>query len=334
VWISKSVAQSWSLVGREGAHCECSWTLASCSSILQTCPYACCDAFWSLPLPIGQQHATQPCPYFGFIFIFRGVRKNCEKRLLASSCLPVRPSEWNNSAPTGRVFMKFCMSFSNEKIQVSLKSDKKNECFTWRPMYIYDNTGYTQKNGAVSLYSPLKPHHSFVYTLYIAEFFLEWEIFQTKVVEKIKIHILCSITFFRKSCRLWDYVEKYGTARQATDDNIIRRMRFACWVTKAAYTHSKYVILIAFPRQQWLRERAWILQYTVYYITCLVYEHTQGLDTKPYRLNECQLQSVLYFRVIRREDGDCIARWNVGRISTQDVTELRIPNLHFGILLC
>jgi hypothetical protein len=28
-------------------------------------------------------------------------------------------------------------------------------------------TGYTQKNGAVSLYSQLKPHHSFVYTLYL-----------------------------------------------------------------------------------------------------------------------------------------------------------------------
>jgi len=27
---------------------------------------------------------------------------------------------------------------------------------------------------------------------YLAEFFLEWEIFQTKVVEKIKTHILCS----------------------------------------------------------------------------------------------------------------------------------------------
>ena len=26
--------------------------------------------------------------------------------------------------------------------------------------------------------------------------------------------------FFRKSCRLWDNVEKYGTARQATDDDI------------------------------------------------------------------------------------------------------------------
>jgi hypothetical protein len=42
------------------------------------------------------------------------------------------------------------------------------------------------------------------------------EIFQTKFVEKIKTHILCSLTFFRKSCRLWDNVEKYGKARKAT----------------------------------------------------------------------------------------------------------------------
>jgi hypothetical protein len=57
-------------------------------------------------------------------------------------------------------------------------------------------------------------------------------------------------------------VEKYGVARQATDDNIIRRMRFTCWMTKATKTHSEYVILIAFPRQQWLRERVSILRYT------------------------------------------------------------------------
>jgi hypothetical protein len=50
-------------------------------------------------------------------------------------------------------------------------------------------------------------------------------------------------------------VEKYGTARQATDDNIIRRMRFACWVTKVTGTHSEYVIRIAIGQQQWLRER-------------------------------------------------------------------------------
>jgi hypothetical protein len=54
-------------------------------------------------------------------------------------------------------------------------------------------------------------------------------------------------------------VEKYGTARQSTDDNIIRRMRFACWITKATDTHSEYVIIIVPARQQWLRERASVL---------------------------------------------------------------------------
>jgi hypothetical protein len=33
-------------------------------------------------------------------------------------------------------------------------------------------------------------------------------------------------------------VEKYGRARQAIDGNIIRRMRFAWWITKATDTHS------------------------------------------------------------------------------------------------
>jgi hypothetical protein len=33
----------------------------------------------------------------------------------------------------------------------------------------------------------------------------------------------------------------------------IWRMRFTCWVTKATDTHSEYVILIAFSRQQYLR---------------------------------------------------------------------------------
>jgi len=32
--------------------------------------------------------------------------------------------------------------------------------------------------------------------------------------------------------------EKYGTARQATDDTIIWRMRIACWITKATHTHT------------------------------------------------------------------------------------------------
>ena len=62
--------------------------------------------------------------------------------------------------------------------------------------------------------------------------------FQTKVVEKLETRISCSINFFfEKSYSLWDNVEKYGTARQATDDNIIRRMRIACWIKKG-YEHT------------------------------------------------------------------------------------------------
>jgi hypothetical protein len=33
---------------------------------------------------------------------------------------------------------------------------------------------------------------------YLAHFFLELEMFQTKVTEKIKTHILCSVPFFSK----------------------------------------------------------------------------------------------------------------------------------------
>jgi hypothetical protein len=48
----------------------------------------------------------------------------------------------------------------------------------------------------------------------------------------------------------------------------IWRMRIARWIPKATNTHSKYVILIAFPLQQWLHERASLLRYT--YIAYLV----------------------------------------------------------------
>ena len=63
-------------------------------------------------------------------------------------------------------------------------------------------------------------------------------------------------------------MEKYRRVGQATDDNILRRMRFACWITKATDTHPDYLILTAFSRQQWLRERATMLGYM--YIACLV----------------------------------------------------------------
>jgi hypothetical protein len=54
---------------------------------------------------------------------------------------------------------------------------------------------------------------------YLAQFFLEWEMFQTNVVEKIETHILCSVTFFLKSWHLWDNVGKYARVGQVTEDD-------------------------------------------------------------------------------------------------------------------
>jgi hypothetical protein len=48
----------------------------------------------------------------------------------------------------------------------------------------------------------------------------------------------------------------------------IWHMRITSWIHKAINTRTQYVLLIAFPLQQWLRERASMLRYT--YIDCIL----------------------------------------------------------------
>jgi hypothetical protein len=130
-------------------------------------------------------------------YIFRRFAHNCKKRLLASSCLSVRPHEtirlpldefsWN------LVFEDFSKNLWR-KFKVSLKSDK--------------NKGLLYVKSKIHFWS------------YLVHSFLEWEIFQTKFAEKIKTHILLSAVFFRKSYSLWANVEKYCRVQQNTDDSM------------------------------------------------------------------------------------------------------------------
>ena len=60
-------------------------------------------------------------------------------------------------------------------------------------------------------------------------------------------------------------MEKYGRVGEATDDNIIRRMRFAFRITKTTQTHSEYAVLAAFSWQKWFRERASTLRVYLYF---------------------------------------------------------------------
>jgi hypothetical protein len=63
--------------------------------------------------------------------------------------------------------------------------------------------------------------------------FLRMRYVSDKIQRKSNKHFIFNEFFSRKSCCLWDNVNKYGRGRQATDDNIIRRLRLAWRMTKA-----------------------------------------------------------------------------------------------------
>ena len=63
----------------------------------------------------------------------------------------------------------------------------------------------------------------------------------------------------------WKNMVERGRAQMA-----IRGMRFACWISKTTETHSEYLIIIAFPQQQCLHERASMLRLLVYCHTCFL----------------------------------------------------------------
>jgi len=67
-------------------------------------------------------------------------------------------------------------------------------------------------------------------------FYVQWPLFSPKIV------------------LLWDM--RKNIAEPDRPQMTIWRMRIACWIPKATDTHSEYVILIAFPLQQRLRELA------------------------------------------------------------------------------
>jgi len=77
--------------------------------------------------------------------------------------------------------------------------------------------------------------------------------------------MLNNFFFFRKSCCSWHTWE--NTVERDRPQMAIWRMRIACWIPKAINMHSQYVILNAFPQQQWLYKGASMLRYT--FAVCL-----------------------------------------------------------------
>ena len=90
---------------------------------------------------------------------------------------------------------------------------------------------------------------------HLAKLFLQWETFQTKVVDKSKhTFVFNNGGFFLKKIVHLKIIWKKNIAESGRPQMTVWCMRVACWIPKATNTHSKYVIIIAFTLQQWLHE--------------------------------------------------------------------------------
>jgi hypothetical protein len=144
------------------------------------------------------------------------------RKATISFVMSVRPTASNNSAPNGRNVMKFYISVFFECLYRKIQ-------FHWNLIRV---TGNLHKKPTYNHDSILLNSSSSDKSFKVCK-------------ENQKTHFMLNI-FSQKSCRLWDNVEKYDKARQATDDNIIRCLCIACWVTEAADIHSEFVILLLF----------------------------------------------------------------------------------------
>ena len=94
------------------------------------------------------------------------------------------------------------------------------------------------------------------YWSYLALFFLEWEIFRTQIIEKIKTHFMLNnfSLFFRKKRAVHEIMWK-NILEPDRPKMTVWRMSIACRVPKATHTHTLTRTLTAVPQQKWLHER-------------------------------------------------------------------------------
>ena len=99
----------------------------------------------------------------------------------------------------------------------------------------------------------------------------------------------------------------------------IWNMVIACWIPKAINTRSEYIILIAFPRQQWLCERA--PQYYLYtYIVCVV---VYGLCN-----NTVSISEFTETKVELRVNTELAATWKAVDVISLDILCRYVPRGH------
>jgi hypothetical protein len=95
-----------------------------------------------------------------------------------------------------------------------------------------------------------------------------WNVSDRKLYRKSK-HTFYVQTALRRSCCLWDSVEKYSVTTEATDNNVILRTKYAlCMLDNYGKNTNSHYVTLVFPQQQWLHERASMLRLYVHCLSC------------------------------------------------------------------
>jgi len=71
--------------------------------------------------------------------------------------------------------------------------------------------------------------------------------YHTKIVDKIKKHILRSVTFYFENHAVYETMWR-NFVQPDRPQMGIQLMRVACWITTATNTRSEYIILTTFVR--------------------------------------------------------------------------------------
>ena len=150
------------------------------------------------------------------------------RKAIINFIMSVRPSLWNNSGPTGRIFMKFVIWVFFENLSRKFK--------------LYQNL--TKITGTL--------HEDQNTFLIISRSFLlrMRNVSDKSCRENQNTHFVFCKFFFSENRALYDMTWRIILER-GRPQMTIWRMRIACWITKATNTHLEYAILIAFPLQQY-----------------------------------------------------------------------------------
>jgi hypothetical protein len=162
-----------------------------------------------------------------FVWGFRCVRKNCEKWLLALSCLSVRP-HGITQLPLDWFFTKFNIPVLFENILRKFK------------FYSY----------LTRITRALHEDQCTIFIISRSLLLRMRNVADKRCREYQNTHFMfSSVLFFENRARfeiMWKNIVEADRSQ-----TIIWSMCTACWIPRATNTHSEYVILIAFPLQQW-----------------------------------------------------------------------------------